>query len=530
MIYWHIQMHLPAGRQSDLKIDPRKMLQLERPVIGSAIWDDAQSKQFQGENNGLKVNDVILVREGQRPIALCKVESDVFPDDNLSTLFHHNVFRYVSILQWVDSEEPFPQPQGTLERLINSSTASWKYINTLYTKILSQLELSEILGILKVKPQIILQGPPGTGKTYQAKKIAEALTANGGTIKLIQFHPAYSYEDFVRGIIAKPNEGQIEYIVENRVLADFASKAHKNYLDSQKDAEEISREVWVRKIFEDFKDDLITKIEAQNGIELTSAVSITSVEDDAFRYTGQWKSSQRMKYDDIIELYLNHIIERQNIVKYEKISALAKTHATYFKHVLDKFRAFASKYTFPQNEVVREPLRNYVLIIDEINRANLPAVLGELIYALEYRGETVDSMYKLEGDNRLVLPPNLFIIGTMNTADRSVGDIDYAIRRGFAFVDVFPSVVVLDEVIKHDVLKSKAKMLFEAVGALFTEFLATDFDSKDVRLGHSFFLADSEESLRLKLSYEIKPILREYVKDGILQGDTVKNRIESLHV
>ena len=74
----------------------------------------------------------------------------------------------------------------------------------------------------------------------------------------------------------------------------------------------------------------------------------------------------------------------------------------------------------------------------------LSSVLGELIYALEYRDEKVDSMYEVDGSNKLLLPPNLYIIGTMNTADRSVGHIDYAIRRRFAFVDVLPEVLSTD--------------------------------------------------------------------------------------
>src|SRR5690606_33267746 len=114
-----------------------------------------------------------------------------------------------------------------------------------------------------------------------------------------------------------------------------------------------------------------------------------------------------------------------------------------------------------------------VLIIDEINRANLPSVMGELIYALEYRYDednqdqtTVESMYSLKsdeedvvGNRQLSLPSNLFIIGTMNTADRSVGHIDYAIRRRFAFVEVLPSI----EPVKNNL----AKEYFEKVSKLF---------------------------------------------------------------
>jgi len=184
-------------------------------------------------------------------------------------------------------------------------------------------------------------------------------------------------------------------------------------------------------------------------------------------------------------------------------------------------------------EALNNPKSNYVLIIDEINRANLSSVLGELIFALEYRygkdsGKItiVESLYELKsetedvaGSKELRLPENLFIIGTMNTADRSVGHIDYAIRRRFAFVDVLPSINVVDEVVP-DGLKQKAKELFLKIAQMFSVGnLAPDFKASEVQLGHSYFLANTEDELRLKLNYEIKPILKEYLKDGILNQE-----------
>ncbi len=241
-------------------------------------------------------------------------------------------------------------------------------------------------------------------------KSGEGLTQNKevvthGEFKVIQFHPAYTYEDFVRGIVASSHEGAISYGVENKILVNFAKKA----------------------------------IDNPNG--------------------------------------------------------------------------------------------KYVLIIDEINRANLPSVLGELIYALEYRDATVESMYESEGTRNIKLPKNLYIIGTMNTADRSVGHIDYAIRRRFAFYDVLPDLSV--------VKNRKAQELFQEVSVLFDNksHLSSDFDANDVRIGHSYFIPSSEAmtedefeiELKQKLKYEIKPILYEYIKDGILLK-SAKEVVENLHV
>jgi len=183
-------------------------------------------------------------------------------------------------------------------------------------------------------------------------------------------------------------------------------------------------------------------------------------------------------------------------------------------------------------KAIDNPNGNYFLIIDEINRANLPSVLGELIYALEYRGESVESMYEYENTLDIKLPKNLYIIGTMNTADRSVGHIDYAIRRRFAFYDVLPS--------KKVITFQKATKLFESIEKLFkgdNAQISSDFDANDVQLGHSYFLPSqkdiSEEDfykeLSIKLKYEIKPILYEYIKDGVLL-DSAREVVKNLHV
>lgn len=281
-----------------------------------------------------------------------------------------------------------------------------------YIEVLSQIKkneyamntIDEIIELLEYKKQVILQGAPGTGKTFLAEFVANELTSNNDDLfKIVQFHPAYSYEDFVRGIETEPYDKGINYKVTDKILVDFCEKAR------------------------------------------------TSTE-------------------------------------------------------------------------------KYVLIIDEINRANLPAVLGELIYALEYRGKSVESMYQKNNSREIVIPENLLIIGTMNTADRSVGNIDYAIRRRFAFFTMKSDKKVIENYYTDNELRKKAVNLFDNVDNLFiaNKTLSPDFDKDDIMIGHSYFLAKSLDDLKLKLEYEIKPILKEYIKDGIIHGNDLNEIIDNL--
>lgn len=403
--------------------------------------------------------------------------------------------------------------------------------------------------LLQYKKQIILQGPPGTGKTREAKSIAQNMLGldekelqDSEQFKIIQFHPSYTYEDFVRGIVAELNGDRIEYKNINKTLGKFAKVAKENFDNHHKELKDYSKEVQAKEYFEKFIEYVQDLIEEKNGYyELTENVGLISTDDEeAFRYKGKndgWlKNGNRMLFKDILRSFLDNNKERQDVKKNNNVSGLARQHASYFVRVLNLFQNFLDQnnHTFSEVNINRESLKKYILVIDEINRANLSSVLGELIYALEYRGEEVESMYEVDGSQKLVLPPNLYIIGTMNTADRSVGHIDYAIRRRFAFVDVMPKDLT-SEMEGGEFYTD----LFSAVKALFTkdeyetksDFISHEFEPKDVALGHSYFIDKTSEggNDKIRWNYEIKPILLEYIRDGVLKNDASEQieKIES---
>ena len=379
---------------------------------------------------------------------------------------------------------------------------------TIESNMTNQAIKPTIIDLLHYKHQIILQGPPGTGKTREAKRIAKQLLGlnnndsleGNGQFKLIQFHPSYSYEDFVRGIVAQPNEtgGGIVYTAENKVLAKFAEKALKAFQEPIK---------W--EIFRDFLEK-----EKKEGREVYfdegKELKYNFIQNNELRYLSG-------RNHNLAGIPIEEFCQRNLDDKFD--SFYKNYHKWGWKFITDYFIKWA-------NDFKRK--KSYFLVIDEINRANLSTVLGELIYALEYRGESVESMYAIDDDNSFTLPPNLYIIGTMNTADRSVGHIDYAIRRRFAFVNVLPK----------ELEGNFDKNLFKAVSKLFIEnydeyinntdtelkrakTLSPEFKPEDVWLGQSYFIqkkySDGKDvPMSIRWEYEIKPILLEYIKDGIL--------------
>ena len=452
-----------------------------------------------GENK-INVGDIVIAKKGTKTLlGYGKITSDYYFDDKKAAYKHCRKVKWVKKGVW-DVDDNLPP-----KTLTDIKSEKARYLLNIMNENTNKQEKKDMIELLKYKPQIILQGPPGTGKTREAKRIAQALLGLGENdnlegneqFKLIQFHPSYSYEDFVRGIVAKPNEegDGIIYTAENKVLAEFAEKALKAFQEPIK--------------WENFRDFL--EKEKKEGREVYfdegKELKYNFIQNNELRYLSRGNHN-------LAGIPIEEFCQRNLDDKFD--SFYKNYHKWGWKFITDYFIKWANNF---------KKKKPYVLVIDEINRANLSAVLGELIYALEYRGEAVQSMYVIDGENNLILPPNLYIIGTMNTADRSVGHIDYAIRRRFAFVNVLP----------NELEKDFHKELFRAVSELFISnydeyisnpdielkralTLSNEFKSEDVWLGHSYFITKNTP-IDIRWEYEIKPILLEYIKDGILIND-----------
>lgn len=164
-----------------------------------------------------------------------------------------------------------------------------------------------------------------------------------------------------------------------------------------------------------------------------------------------------------------------------------------------------------------------ILIIDEVNRADIARVFGELLYALEYRDAPVRTPYSVDGDASMTLPSNLAIVGTMNTADRSIALIDYALRRRFTFITLEPDRAVIESAgWKGSADLRAARLLFDTIATLFS----TADNNASLAVGHSYFLPSGEASsedeslafLARRFAYEVVPLLTEYAAEGLIDA------------
>lgn len=418
----------------------------------------------------------------------------------------------------------------------------------------------------------ILYGPPGTGKTYHTiDKALEILCERGeidsipqerdekkalfnecmeqGQIGFVTFHQSYGYEDFVEGIRPRlsdvNDESQIsekmEYEIRDGIFKSMCKKANENYEKSQKDSSEVKREIELDDLLEQYatyieyelKEGKEPKFESK---EWTTKMKIQGVHrlqngDFSSIMIGTNKDSgvmQRLTQKVIkrdYEKFKNGEIKDWNDIKpsYESKShrhGNAGYYFTLYESIAEFEKTHYQVSTIPTLESTFDNrLKPYILIIDEINRGNISKILGELITLLEpskRKGNDEALEVKLPySQEPFSVPNNLYIIGTMNTADRSIALLDTALRRRFEFIEMLPD----SKELSTNCDGINLQKLLEAMNNRI-EFLL----DRERSIGHAFFIGVTNlNDLQAVFKHKILPLLQEYFYDDYAKINAVLN-------
>lgn len=377
----------------------------------------------------------------------------------------------------------------------------------------------------------ILYGPPGTGKTYsvvlKALSIIDAtdygLTVSpevyqglkqrydalvrDGQISFVTFHQSYGYEDFIEGIRPQTEGGQISYEVRDGVLKAIALAARENWQKSiGTNKETLDDDALFERVWQDL---VVTLEESTDGKAKARLFRGGEVELEL----GQTGKNLVVSLPGYKTTYpLSKIQLKRLWVHRKEINRPSDTNLynrSFFWAVLEHLKKLGAN---AQPVAVQpEELKPFVLVIDEINRGNISRIFGELITLVEddkRLGEpfemTVTLPYSQGDEEPFGLPPNLFLIGTMNTSDRSIALLDTALRRRFEFEELQPNPGVLQgRLLDVDIdLPALLRAINERVEYLF---------DRDHTIGHAYFvgiktLADLERVFRRK----VIPLLQEY--------------------
>jgi endonuclease family protein len=382
------------------------------------------------------------------------------------------------------------------------------------------------IDLLKQTHNLVFTGAPGTGKTHMAREIAREM---GAESMFVQFHPSYDYTDFVEGLRPIDNgEGHIVFERKDGVFKEFCRKAVQNLIDSSKSVEELSDETYWKMLLEEFVNDAIdnaTTFKTVNGSEFV-ITGMTESYVSILNEQNAKASILNVSIHEILTLLFNEITLEyvRDIRRY--FGRMFGTQADSYTFVIvKKIRekhqsASANKVNQKHSSRIQE--RDYVFIIDEINRGEASKIFGELFYAIDpgYRDDK-DNPVQTQYQNLIptsdvfakgfYVPRNVYILATMNDIDRSVESMDFAMRRRFTWKEIKPEYT---EDMLDNLGQSLADSAKETMHRLNNEIVATDGLGAAYSVGPAYFMKikDLKGDFSALWNMNIEPLLREYLR------------------
>jgi hypothetical protein len=512
--------------------------------IKESIWTNGYTDKFIKEVNGVPAGSNIaiksaFVREKTKAVMAIKARGIVIRNLNDGQTLE---------IQWEEDFKPFEVDFGGYMQTIKEVSKKSDIEAIWNDEVRNTIIDNSIINLISSKNMDfplnqILYGPPGTGKTYntinKALSIIESKTEKEinsekrevlktrfdeyiktGQIVFTTFHQSMSYEDFIEVIKPKIIEDSEE---NKQVIYEIEDGVFKQIVESAKKTRTTSKEIIEKYSFDDAWDDLYNESEKliENNKSLTLTIQTPNLGLGVVEITERGNLKLKPIYSEKAKTYivsydrakkLQEVFPDLSIIKNidkEFRAVIGGSNSTAYWSVLNYINNKISQSSKVTNIEDEPKLLPHVLIIDEINRGNVSQIFGELITLIE-EDKRAGKNEKLEitlpySKKKFSVPSNVYIIGTMNTADRSVESIDTALRRRFNFTEMMPKYNDLEKIEFNSFnLKDVLKTINKRIEILL---------DRDHTIGHSFFInvkSNDDKALENIFTNKIIPLLQEY--------------------